>query len=274
MGMRPRPARRPAGLPGPTLIGTWNWSRRSAPNWIPFTIDANRVLAEGAVDQDEAAAVKDGEGVARVVPDTRVKPGDKLPFAVDIEDMYFFDTEPDLAIRTCQKKEKRDGRQSPDPRVRSGPGNAAELLAKPTRSAAWAASSTSVHRGIFGASGRAARSNRRPCPGRANRCLPPPGSRTADGQARRAWTPLVSDEQVALQLRRPGAAAQRCVRGTGRCRRAEAVALLLSSSSHPPPLLTPHAPARAGAPRAHDDSVFPVQAAGAPPGSFQHRDQG
>jgi NAD(P)-dependent dehydrogenase (short-subunit alcohol dehydrogenase family) len=66
---------------------------------VHFTIDANRVLAEGAVDKDEAAAVKDGEGVARVAANTPVKPGDKLPFAVDIEDMQFFDTQTDLAIR-------------------------------------------------------------------------------------------------------------------------------------------------------------------------------
>jgi TOBE domain len=32
---------------------------------VHFTIDANRVLAEGAVDHDEATAIKHGEGVAR-----------------------------------------------------------------------------------------------------------------------------------------------------------------------------------------------------------------
>jgi len=37
--------------------------------------------------------------VARVAANTPVKPGDKLPFAVDIEDMQFFDTQTDLAIR-------------------------------------------------------------------------------------------------------------------------------------------------------------------------------
>jgi len=37
--------------------------------------------------------------VARVAAKTPVKPGDKLPFAVDIEDMQFFDTQTDLAIR-------------------------------------------------------------------------------------------------------------------------------------------------------------------------------
>ena len=71
---------------------------------VHFTIDANRVLAEGAVDKDEAAAVKDGEGVARVAAKTPVKPGDKLPFAVDIEDMQFFDTQTDLAIRDIPRR--------------------------------------------------------------------------------------------------------------------------------------------------------------------------
>ena len=67
---------------------------------VHFTIDANRVLAEGAVDHDEATAIKHGEGVARVAPNTPVKPGDKLPMAVDLEDMYFFDPQTGLAIRS------------------------------------------------------------------------------------------------------------------------------------------------------------------------------
>ena len=67
---------------------------------VHFTIDANRVLAEGAVDHDEATAIKHGEGVARVAPNTPVKPGDKLPMAVNLEDMYFFDPQTGLAIRS------------------------------------------------------------------------------------------------------------------------------------------------------------------------------
>jgi multiple sugar transport system ATP-binding protein len=66
---------------------------------VHFTIDANRVLAEGAQDKDEAAAVKTGEGVARVSAKTPVKPGDRLTFAVDIDEMQFFDTQTGLAIR-------------------------------------------------------------------------------------------------------------------------------------------------------------------------------
>ena len=57
------------------------------------------MLAEGAVDKDEAAAVKHGEGVARIGPKVLVKVGDKLTFAVSIEDMKFFDEATGLAIR-------------------------------------------------------------------------------------------------------------------------------------------------------------------------------
>ena len=56
-------------------------------------------LAEGAVDKDEAAAVKYREGVARVAAKAPVKVGDKLTFAVSIEDMKFFDEATGLAIR-------------------------------------------------------------------------------------------------------------------------------------------------------------------------------
>jgi len=66
---------------------------------VHFAIDANRVLAEGAQDKDEAAAVKTGEGVARISAKTAVKPGDRLTFAVDIDEMQFFDTQTGLAIR-------------------------------------------------------------------------------------------------------------------------------------------------------------------------------
>jgi multiple sugar transport system ATP-binding protein len=67
---------------------------------VHFTIDANRVLAEGALDHDEAAAIKHGEGVARLAPNTPVKPGDKLPMAVNLEEICFFDPQTGLAIRS------------------------------------------------------------------------------------------------------------------------------------------------------------------------------
>ena len=85
---------------GPKLVGEVDLVEALGSELVVhFTIDANRVLAEGAVDKDEAAAVKKGEGVARVAAKTPVKPGDRLTFAVSIEDMQFFDTQTGLAIR-------------------------------------------------------------------------------------------------------------------------------------------------------------------------------
>ncbi len=100
-GMRPEhlPAA-PPGYTGPTLMGDVDLVEALGSELVVhFTIDAHRVLAEGAVDKDEAAAVKHGEGVARVAAKTPVKPGDRMAFAVDCEDMHFFDTETELAIR-------------------------------------------------------------------------------------------------------------------------------------------------------------------------------
>jgi len=85
---------------GPKLVGEVDLVEALGSELVVhFTIDAHRVLAEGAVDKDEAAAVKKGEGVARVAAKTPVKPGDRLTFAVSIEDMQFFDTQTGLAIR-------------------------------------------------------------------------------------------------------------------------------------------------------------------------------
>ena len=85
---------------GPKLVGDVELVEAlGSEQVVHFTIDANRVLAEGAVDKDEAAAVKSGEGVARVGAKVPVKPGDRLTFAVSIEDMKFFDEATGLAIR-------------------------------------------------------------------------------------------------------------------------------------------------------------------------------
>jgi multiple sugar transport system ATP-binding protein len=85
---------------GPKLVGDVDLVEALGSELVVhFTIDANRILAEGAVDKDEAAAVRTGEGVARVEAKTPVKPGDKMTFAVDIEDMQFFDVNTGRAIR-------------------------------------------------------------------------------------------------------------------------------------------------------------------------------
>ena len=67
---------------------------------VHFTVDANRVLAEGAVDEDEASAVKHGEGIARVAANTPVKPGDELPRPSASRTCTFFDLRTGLAIRS------------------------------------------------------------------------------------------------------------------------------------------------------------------------------
>jgi multiple sugar transport system ATP-binding protein len=58
---------------------------------VHFTIDANRVFAEGAHEEDAEQLMKSGEGVARVDPRVTVKPGMTVRFAVDVERMQFFD---------------------------------------------------------------------------------------------------------------------------------------------------------------------------------------
>ena len=101
VGMRPEHLR--AASPdttGPKLVGDVDLVEALGSELVVhFTIDANRVIAEGAVDKDEAAAVKKGEGVARVEAKTPAKPGDRMTFSVDIEDMQFFDPKTGLAVR-------------------------------------------------------------------------------------------------------------------------------------------------------------------------------
>jgi multiple sugar transport system ATP-binding protein len=85
--------------PGPRLTGDVTLVEALGSELVVhFTIDAHRVLAEGAVDRDEAAAVQSGEGVARVEAKTPVKAGDRMTFAVDTDDMQFFDVDTGLAI--------------------------------------------------------------------------------------------------------------------------------------------------------------------------------
>jgi multiple sugar transport system ATP-binding protein len=59
---------------------------------VHFTIDAKRVVAEGAADEEEQLTLG-GEGVARIDPRSLVKPGDQVRLVVDLERMHFFDTD-------------------------------------------------------------------------------------------------------------------------------------------------------------------------------------
>jgi multiple sugar transport system ATP-binding protein len=101
VGMRPEhlPAAKP-GETGSTLVGKVDLIEALGSELVVhFTIDAKRVMAEGAVEKDEAEAVAEGEGVARVDPKVPVKVGDMMTFAINIEDMQFFDPKTGLAIR-------------------------------------------------------------------------------------------------------------------------------------------------------------------------------
>ncbi len=97
-----RPEHLPAagtGLDGPVLEGEVDLVEALGSElMVHFSIDANRVLAEGAYEEDEEELVKGGEGVARVDPRLRLRPGDRGRFSVDVERMHFFDPSSGLSI--------------------------------------------------------------------------------------------------------------------------------------------------------------------------------
>jgi multiple sugar transport system ATP-binding protein len=99
-----RPEQLPAahdGATGPKLVGNVDLIEALGSELvIHFTIDAPRVQPEGATTADEDATAKAGEGVARVAPDTKVKVGERITFAVNTEGMQFFDMDTDQAIWT------------------------------------------------------------------------------------------------------------------------------------------------------------------------------
>jgi multiple sugar transport system ATP-binding protein len=101
LGLRPEHLPAANGNPGAPLVGDVDLVEALGSELVVhFTIDAHRVRAEGATDDDEDATAKHGEGVARVDPGTRVKVGDKITFAVKEEGMQFFDPETEKAIWT------------------------------------------------------------------------------------------------------------------------------------------------------------------------------
>jgi multiple sugar transport system ATP-binding protein len=102
VGLRPEhlPAAN-AGTTGPTLQGTVDLIEALGSElMVHFTIDAHRVRAEGATDEDEDTTAHSGEGVARVEPSTQVKVGEQITFAVNTAGMQFFDPETEQAIWT------------------------------------------------------------------------------------------------------------------------------------------------------------------------------
>jgi multiple sugar transport system ATP-binding protein len=99
-----RPEHLPAatdGASGPTLVGNVDLVEALGSELVVyFTIDAKRVQPEGAASAGEDATAPAGEGVARVAPDTKVKAGGRIAFAVSTEGMQFFDIQTDKAIWT------------------------------------------------------------------------------------------------------------------------------------------------------------------------------
>jgi multiple sugar transport system ATP-binding protein len=86
---------------GPPLVGNVDLVEALGSElMIHFTIDAHRVRAEGATDEDEDATAQHGEGVARVDPGTPAKVGERLTFAVNTAGLQFFDPDTEKAIWT------------------------------------------------------------------------------------------------------------------------------------------------------------------------------
>jgi multiple sugar transport system ATP-binding protein len=101
VGMRPEHLPAANGTPGPPLVGNVDLVEALGSElMVHFTIDARRVRAEGASDDDEDATAQHGEGVARVDPSHHVTVGEKITFAVNTEGMQFFDPDTDKAIWT------------------------------------------------------------------------------------------------------------------------------------------------------------------------------
>ena len=99
LGLRPEHLPAAGNRAGPTLVGDVDLVEALGSELVVhFTIDARRVRAEGAADQDAEAVTEAGEGVARLDPATRVKAGQRFTFAIDPGGMQFFDPGTGAAI--------------------------------------------------------------------------------------------------------------------------------------------------------------------------------
>ena len=64
---------------------------------VHFSIDAQRVTTEG-ISEEEEQLTASGAGVARVDPRTPMETGHRARFAVDVDQMFFFDAKTEHAI--------------------------------------------------------------------------------------------------------------------------------------------------------------------------------
>ena len=99
LGLRPEHLPAAGNRAGPTLVGDVDLVEALGSELVVhFTIDARRVRAEGAADQDAEAVTEAGEGVARVDPTAPVKPNERFTFAIDPAGIQFFDPGTSAAI--------------------------------------------------------------------------------------------------------------------------------------------------------------------------------
>ncbi len=99
VGLRPEHLPAHDGAAGPILEGDVDLVEALGSELlVHFTLDAKRVMAEGAVEEEEQQMMQHGEGVARVDPRSRMKPGERGRFSVDTDRMQFFDPHNGQAI--------------------------------------------------------------------------------------------------------------------------------------------------------------------------------
>ena len=99
LGLRPEHMPAAGNGTGPTLTGDVDLVEALGSELVVhFTIDARRIRAEGATNEDAEAVTEAGEGVARVDPKAPVKAHERFTFAIDADGMQFFDPDTGAAI--------------------------------------------------------------------------------------------------------------------------------------------------------------------------------
>jgi multiple sugar transport system ATP-binding protein len=99
LGLRPEHMPAAGNGTGPTLTGDVDLVEALGSELVVhFTIDARRIRAEGATNEDAEAVTEAGEGVAQVDPKAPVKAHERFTFAIDADGMQFFDPDTGAAI--------------------------------------------------------------------------------------------------------------------------------------------------------------------------------
>lgn len=99
VGLRPEHLPAASNGTGPQLVGDVDLVEALGSELlVHFSIDAKRIIAEGAHEEDAEQLLKGGEGVARVDPRARMKPGSQGVFGVDVDRMQFFDPDSGVTV--------------------------------------------------------------------------------------------------------------------------------------------------------------------------------